>query len=104
MRTTNPGNMELKKIEIKGFLENSLIEWEGKVSSVIFLPGCNFRCPYCQNSQLVLHPGKIPTIPFDKIKEYLLKEKGWVDGVALTGGGNPLSIPNFLNLLRKLRN
>jgi pyruvate formate lyase activating enzyme len=92
------------KIEIKGFLENSLIEWEGKVSSVIFLPGCNFRCPYCQNSQLVLNPEKIPTISFDKIKEYLLKEKGWVDGVALTGGEPTIypQLPEFIKKIKKL--
>jgi pyruvate formate lyase activating enzyme len=92
------------KIEIKGFLENSLVEWEGKISSVIFFPRCNFRCPYCQNSQLVLHPEKIPSIPFSEIKKYLLKEKGWVDGVSLTGGEPTIysQLPEFIKKIKKL--
>ena len=43
-------------IEIKGFLETSFVDWPGKLCSVLFLPYCNFRCPYCHNHPLVFHP------------------------------------------------
>jgi len=73
-------------MEIKGFVGVSLVDWDGKVSSVIFLPGCNLRCPFCYNTKLVLHPNEVPTIRLEEIKNYLNKNKGWIDGVLMTGG------------------
>jgi len=73
-------------IEIKGFIDVSLVDWDRKVSSVIFLPKCNLRCPFCHNVALVLHPETLPTMPFERIREKLEKNKGWIDGVVITGG------------------
>jgi len=73
-------------MEIKGFVDVSLVDWDGRVSSVIFLPSCNLRCPYCYNSTLVLHPGGLPTVPFREIEDYLERHRGWIDGVVVTGG------------------
>lgn len=56
--------MIYSSIEVKGFLETSFLDWPGKVAAVIFLPGCNFRCPYCHNHPLVPCPQEIPTIPW----------------------------------------
>lgn len=76
----------MKLPEIKGFIDVSLVDWDGKVTGVIFLPRCNFRCPFCHNSNMVLKPDQMPTIPFKKIKQYLIKKRGWLDGVVITGG------------------
>ena len=57
-------------MEIKGFIDLSLVDWDGKVSSVAFLAGCNLRCPFCYNTTLVLHPEKLPTIPFEQIQSF----------------------------------
>ena len=73
-------------IEIKGFLETSFIDWPGKICSVLFLPGCNFRCPYCHNHPLVFHPGQFASIPLKKILRRLRSFKDWIDGVCITGG------------------
>jgi pyruvate formate lyase activating enzyme len=73
-------------LEIKGFVETSLCDWDGCISSVVFLPGCNFRCPFCQNGDLILDPAKLPTVTFDEITGYLNAHQGWVDGVVITGG------------------
>jgi len=73
-------------LDIKGFIETSLIDWDGKVVSVIFLPGCNFRCPYCQNMDLVDHPEKFKTVPEERIFEYLESHRDFIDGVCITGG------------------
>jgi len=73
-------------MEIKGFVGVSLSDWDGKVSSVIFLPNCNLRCPFCYNQRLVLHPEKIPTIPFVQVENYLEANREWIDGVVITGG------------------
>lgn len=73
-------------MEIKGFVGVSLVDWDGRVSSVIFLPGCNMRCPFCYNTKLVLHYSRMPTVPLKKIWKYLKKNRGWIDGVVITGG------------------
>jgi pyruvate formate lyase activating enzyme len=72
--------------QIKGFIETSLCDWDGLISSVVFLPGCNFRCPFCQNAELVLEPDSLPSVGFDQISEYLRAQTSWIDGVVLTGG------------------
>lgn len=75
-------------MRIAGYLRTSLIEWPGKISSVIFVPGCNFRCPFCHNSDLV-DPKKMtkqPTLSEKKVLADLEERKRWVDGVAITGG------------------
>jgi len=72
--------------EIKGFLETSFLDWPGKLCSVIFLPHCNFRCPYCHNHPLVFHPERYPSIPFEDILDRLRSFRDWIDGVCITGG------------------
>lgn len=73
-------------LEIKGFIPNTMLDWEGMLASTIFLPRCNFRCPFCQNAELVLHPERLETVPFSVISDYLRDRSGWVDGVCITGG------------------
>ena len=89
-------------MEIKGVVDVSLVDWDGKVSSVFFLPSCNFRCPFCQNSALVLHPETEETIPFETVEGYLKKQKGWIDGVCITGG-EPTLHDDLSNLCSKLK-
>jgi len=76
----------MKLPEIKGFIDLSLVDWDGKVSAVIFLPHCNFRCPFCYNLGFVLKPEEMQTISYEEVKQYLTKNKGWLDGVTITGG------------------
>jgi len=73
-------------MEVKGFVEVSLVDWDGRVSSVVFLPGCNMRCPFCYNATLVLRPHEMPTIPLERMQNHLKKSRGWIDGVVITGG------------------
>jgi len=53
-------------MEIKGFIGVSLVDWDGKVASVMFLPDCNLRCPFCYNTKLVLQPAQLSTIQPEK--------------------------------------
>jgi pyruvate formate lyase activating enzyme len=87
---------------IKGFLETSFVDWPGKVASVVFLPRCNFRCPYCHNHELVLDPDSSPTISFQHILKQINKYKGWIDGVCITGG-EPTLFPGLVQLIERLR-
>ncbi len=83
---------------IKGFLETSFVDWPGKIASVLFLPRCNFRCPYCHNHEIVLNPGQFPTVPFDHIRETLRQYRGWIDGVCISGG-EPTLLPSLPELI-----
>ena len=91
-------------MEIKGFIGVSLVDWDGKVSSVIFLPGCNMRCPFCYNTKLVLNPKEMPTISFEEIQNYLKKHEGWIDGVVITGGEPTIQedLPILCEEIRKM--
>jgi pyruvate formate lyase activating enzyme len=73
-------------LEIKGFIETSFLDWDGKVVSTVFVPYCNFRCPFCHNSGLIENPQKYETIPLDRIERFLLDRKDFIDGVCITGG------------------
>jgi pyruvate formate lyase activating enzyme len=89
-------------MEIKGFVDISLVDWDEKVSSTIFLANCNMRCPFCYNAALVLHPEKLRTIPFEEIAEYLERNREWIDGVVITGG-EPTIQSDLLNLCEKIK-
>jgi pyruvate formate lyase activating enzyme len=91
-------------MEIKGAIDFSLADWDGKISSVFFLPNCNFRCPFCHNSPLVLHPEREETIPFKRVEDYLKKQRGWIDGVCITGGEPTLhsDLPDLCSKLKEM--
>ncbi|MFH1150479.1 MAG: anaerobic ribonucleoside-triphosphate reductase activating protein [Actinomycetota bacterium] len=73
-------------IQIKGFIPSSMLDWEGMLVSTVFLPRCNFRCPFCQNPDLVLSPSTLETVPLGVVLDFLADRKGWIEGVCITGG------------------
>jgi len=73
-------------LEIKGFIETSFLDWDGKVVSTLYVAGCNFRCPFCHNAGLIEKPHEYETIPLKKIEGFLLERKDFLDGICLTGG------------------
>jgi len=88
--------------EIKGFLETSFVDWPGKLCSVLFLPHCNFRCPYCHNHPLVFHPERYPSILLEDILERLHSFRDWIDGVCITGG-EPTLNKDLPPLIQKIK-
>lgn len=92
------------KIEIKGYLPTSLIDYPGKICSVVFLPNCNFRCPYCQNPDLVLRPNELPSFNVEDVLTHMKNRKGWLDGVCITGGEPTLhaDLPKFIEKIKEL--
>ena len=87
---------------LKGLVENSLIEWPGKISIVVFLAGCNFRCPFCHSRDLVLKAENGESVPFDGVRELLADRQDWVDGVVVSGG-EPTVVPGLDELLLQLK-
>lgn len=73
-------------ITIKQMIETSLIDWEGKIVSTLYVPSCNFRCPFCYNCDLVLHPDYFSNVSQKEIDSYLLERKDFIDGICMSGG------------------
>jgi len=73
-------------VEIKGLEKFAPKDFPGYISSTVFLGGCNFRCPFCHNSELVLHPERLQTFPSDYFLSHLDSRKGWLEGVCFSGG------------------
>lgn len=71
---------------IKGYEKLSLVDYDLKLSTTIFFGGCNFRCPFCHNSSLVINPNQSDDIAFSEILEHLKKRRGVIDAVTFTGG------------------
>jgi len=66
------------------WLPTSFIDWEGNITAVLFASGCNFRCPFCHNHEIVFYEGE--GIPLIEVLDHLENRKGWLDGVVITGG------------------
>jgi len=90
--------------EIKGFTKSTFLDWDGRIASILFLPGCNLRCPYCHASALVRDPASLPPVAFEEVADYLERNRGWIDGVVITGGEATLDagLPDLVDRLRAL--
>ena len=91
-------------MKIYGLNKTTLLDYPGRVAATIFLGGCNFRCPFCQNSSLVLSPDRQSEIPEEEVLSFLKKRKGILEGVCVTGGEPTLSpeLPEFLKKIQDL--
>ncbi len=89
---------------ISGIQKTTFIDYPGHIASTIFLAGCNFRCPFCHNRNLVLNDEWLEKISTEEILEFLAKRKKYADGVCITGG-EPLihkELPEFLHQIKKI--
>ena len=90
------------QLKIKGFLENSLIDWDGRISAVIFISGCNFACPFCHNGILVKPNNDVAEIAQDKILALLKEKRAWLDGVVISGG-EPCMYLELFELMKEIK-
>ena len=91
-------------MRISGLQKLTLLDFPGHTACTVFTGGCNYRCPFCHNAELVLRPGEQPEIPEEEFFALLRKRKGLLDGVAVTGGEPTLQpdLPEFLARIREL--
>lgn len=91
-------------MKICGLNKTTLLDYPGKVAATVFLGSCNFRCPFCQNSSLVLHADREPEISSEELFSFLKKRQGILEGVCVTGGEPTLSagLEDFLRKIRSL--
>ncbi len=73
-------------MHVKGLIKTSLLDYPGRIAASLFCGGCNFRCPNCHNSDLVLHPDERPDLPEEEILSFLRRRRGLLDGVVISGG------------------
>jgi len=93
-------------MKIVGLQKQSLIEYPGKISAVIFIAGCNFRCPWCYVPDLVL-PERIKKnkiIPQKEVFSFLKERKKFLEAVVLTGGEPTIhkQLPDFIRKIKKM--
>lgn len=89
---------------ILGMQKTTLLDYPGKVATTLFTGGCNFRCPYCHNRDLVMPPADVFAYSMDEIFEHLNKKKKILDGVCITGGEPTLhkDLPEFIKQIKDL--
>ncbi len=86
---------------ICGLQKMTLLDYPGRVACTVFLGGCNFRCPYCHNYEIVSGP-LTPEMTVDDFLRFLDKRHGLLDGVAVTGG-EPCLQPDLPDLLETIQ-
>jgi len=90
-------------MKIGGLQKVSLIDYPGKISAIVFTQGCNFRCPYCHNPELVDHELYQPCLPEKDILGFLATRQGKLDAVTITGG-EPTLQEDLIPFIQKIHN
>jgi len=87
-------------MHLSGLIKSSLIDYPGKVAAVVFTQGCNFRCGFCHNPDLVSQVDG--SITEESVFEHLTKRKNILDGVVITGG-EPLIQRDIVEFIKKVK-
>lgn len=85
---------------IAGLQKMTLLDYPGKVACTVFLQGCNFRCPFCHNRDLL--DAAPETISTDELLAFLKKRQGLLDAVCISGG-EPTLQPDLEALIREIK-
>lgn len=88
-------------MKISGLQKLTLLDFPGRVACTVFLGGCNFRCPFCHNSQLLGGDAE-ELMDSSALLDFLGKRRGVLDGVCITGG-EPTLHADLPELLREIR-
>jgi len=89
-------------MQIGGLQKFSLIDYPGLISAVVFTQGCNFRCPYCHNPELVLPELFASTVPEEILFAFLEERIGQLDAVVISGG-EPTLQSGLIPFIRKVK-
>ena len=89
-------------MQIHGFNKTTLLDYPEHIAATVFTGGCNFRCPFCHNGELVLDPAGQPVISEEEVLSYLKKRQGILQGVCVTGG-EPTLQKDLKEFLRKIK-
>ena len=87
-------------MKIAGLQKTTLLDFPGRVACTVFLSGCNFRCPFCQNGEIL--DGKEENYSREEFFAFLDKRKGILDGVCVSGG-EPLIHADIAAFLKDIK-
>lgn len=93
---------DLNNMKIAGLQKLSLLDYPEKICCTVFTSGCNFRCPFCHNSSLVLDLDEATYMTEDDFFSYIEKRRNLLDGVCVSGG-EPLIHAGIEQFLRKIK-
>lgn len=89
-------------LQIKGLQKTSLIDYPKKISCIVFLSGCNFKCGFCHNKDLVLDSSKLESISLDEFYDFLDRRQGKLEGVSICGG-EPCLNSELVDFISKIK-
>src|SRR5512136_682372 len=87
-------------MNIGGLQKTSLLDYPDLISAIVWTVGCNFRCPFCYNKDLVL--GKVENIAEEDVLSFLKKRKGLLEGLVISGG-EPLIQNDIIQFCEKVK-
>lgn len=90
-------------MQILGLNKTTLLDYPEHVAATLFTGGCNFRCPFCQNGDLALHPVSLPAYDEAEIFSFLKKRAGILTGVCISGG-EPTLQPDLADFIARIKN
>jgi pyruvate formate lyase activating enzyme len=90
-------------MKIAHLQKTSFIDYPGKISAVIFTQGCNLRCPFCHNPELVEPALFTAPLSQDEIFSFMMKRKGKLDGLVITGG-EPALQKGLIEFMYEIKN
>lgn len=93
---------ESQRVGIFGIQKMTLLDYPGKIACTLFTGGCNFRCPFCQNSDLVFLAENMAQIPREELFDFLTRRQGILEGICISGG-EPLLQPGIEAFLRRIK-
>ena len=95
-------SIKIWPMDFSGWEKLSLVDYDDNLTMTLFMAGCNMRCPFCHNSDLVLHPSIAPKIPWEEIVAFLKRRQGILDAVCISGG-EPTLMPDLEDKIREIK-
>ncbi len=91
-------------LDALGLLKSTLVDYPGEVAATLFTNGCNLSCPYCHNPELVSGPAPYDFLTREQVMAYLLRRRGVLGGVCITGGEPTLhaDLPELITEIHEL--
>jgi pyruvate formate lyase activating enzyme len=90
-------------MDFVGLQKTTLLDYPDKIACIFFTPGCNFKCGFCYNKELVLTPNKLPKISEKDAMDFLEKRKKYLEAIVITGGEPTLHWTELKEFIKKTK-
>ena len=93
---------DVQEVHFYGMQKVTLLDYPGYVAATLFTGGCNFKCPYCHNAELVFLPESAVEIPLESVSSFLHKRTKVLEGICISGG-EPLLHEGLIDYLQEVK-